>query len=135
VQTIVDLPDGAGLRLTTLRYYTPKGHAIQAQGVRPDVVVPTSSEFGVVREKNLEHHLPAEEGAPTETPRPGLELEAKPKPGDRPAEEILADRAVPNDPRTGRDAALAIAYQMLTGALAAPGPTPAREAPQAEPKR
>jgi carboxyl-terminal processing protease len=39
VQTIVDLPGGAGLRLTTLRYYTPSGRPIQAQGVKPDVLV------------------------------------------------------------------------------------------------
>ncbi len=61
VQTIIDLPDGAGLRLTTLRYYTPSGRAIQEQGVTPDVVVagatPTET-FGVVREENLDNHLP-----------------------------------------------------------------------------
>ncbi len=39
VQTIIPLEDGAGLRLTTARYYTPSGVAIQAQGIIPDVEV------------------------------------------------------------------------------------------------
>ena len=39
VQTIIPMPDGAGLRLTTARYYTPSGDSIQATGIKPDVVV------------------------------------------------------------------------------------------------
>jgi carboxyl-terminal processing protease len=39
VQTVVPLPDGAGLRLTTARYYTPSGRSIQAKGITPDVEV------------------------------------------------------------------------------------------------
>ena len=39
VQTIFDLPGGAGLRLTTMRYYTPSGRSIQAQGIQPDIVI------------------------------------------------------------------------------------------------
>jgi carboxyl-terminal processing protease len=120
VQTIVDLPGGAGLRLTTLRYYTPLGHAIQAQGITPDVNVPSpGGEFGVVREKNLDGHLPAEPGGEAETPTPGVDAtQAAASAGSK--EPSLAGRSVPEDPRTGSDPALAIAYQMLTGTLAAP---------------
>src|SRR5205085_9972788 len=39
VQSILPLPNGAGLKLTTARYYTPSGHAIQADGIHPDVVI------------------------------------------------------------------------------------------------
>src|SRR5262249_29647811 len=39
VQTIFDLPGGAGLRLTTMRYYTPNGRSIQAEGIRPDLLI------------------------------------------------------------------------------------------------
>src|SRR5262249_32155535 len=57
VQTIVDLPGAAGLRLTTMRYYTPNGHAIQAQGIQPDVRVASESAqsrvFGALRESDL----------------------------------------------------------------------------------
>ncbi len=40
VQTILPLPDGAGIRLTTAKYYTPSGDSIQATGIKPDMVVP-----------------------------------------------------------------------------------------------
>jgi len=39
VQTILPLGDGSGLRLTTAKYYTPKGRSIQSTGVTPDIVV------------------------------------------------------------------------------------------------
>jgi len=37
VQSIFKLPNNAGLRLTTARYYTPSGRSIQAEGIIPDV--------------------------------------------------------------------------------------------------
>jgi carboxyl-terminal processing protease len=39
VQTIIPLSDGSGLRLTTARYYTPKGYLIQGHGIAPDIKV------------------------------------------------------------------------------------------------
>jgi carboxyl-terminal processing protease len=39
VQTILALGDGSGLRLTTAKYYTPKGRSIQSTGITPDIVV------------------------------------------------------------------------------------------------
>jgi carboxyl-terminal processing protease len=39
VQTIIPLSDGSGLRLTTAKYFTPKGREIQGKGITPDVVV------------------------------------------------------------------------------------------------
>ena len=41
VQTILPLGDGSGLRLTTAKYYTPKGRSIQSTGITPDIVVKT----------------------------------------------------------------------------------------------
>ncbi len=41
VQTIIPMNNGAGLRLTTARYYTPNGTSIQAKGITPDIIVPT----------------------------------------------------------------------------------------------
>lgn len=37
VQTIIPLEDGSGLRLTTARYFTPKGRSIQDKGIFPDI--------------------------------------------------------------------------------------------------
>jgi carboxyl-terminal processing protease len=39
VQTILPLSDGSGLRLTTAKYYTPKGKSIHSVGVAPDIVI------------------------------------------------------------------------------------------------
>ena len=65
VQTIIPMADGAGLRLTTARYFTPNGTSIQATGITPDVLVPKvagpeePSPEGLMefREKDLRHHL------------------------------------------------------------------------------
>lgn len=73
VQSIVPLPNGAGLKMTIARYYTPKGRSIQAKGITPDVpfsppaVVSQpsnegakSSEERIVRkEADLEGHIVA----------------------------------------------------------------------------
>lgn len=39
VQSVVKLGDGSGLKLTVARYYTPSGRSIQAEGIKPDVLV------------------------------------------------------------------------------------------------
>ncbi|MGN6109699.1 MAG: S41 family peptidase [Kofleriaceae bacterium] len=39
VQTFFDLVDGAGLKLTTARFYTPKGNSLESKGLVPDVRV------------------------------------------------------------------------------------------------
>ena len=71
VQTIVPMPDGAGLRLTTARYYTPSGDSIQATGIKPDIVVPFVPSTGetnkpenghqLLREKDLPNHIENDE--------------------------------------------------------------------------
>ena len=44
VQTIIPLSDGSGLRLTTAKYFTPKGRSIHGKGITPDVVVEVPKE-------------------------------------------------------------------------------------------
>ena len=39
VQTVIPLSDGSGLRLTTAKYFTPKGRSIHGIGITPDIVV------------------------------------------------------------------------------------------------
>jgi carboxyl-terminal processing protease len=41
VQTIIPLDDGSGIRLTTARYYTPKGRTIHEKGIQPDIPLTT----------------------------------------------------------------------------------------------
>ncbi len=37
VQTILPMDNGAALKLTTARYFTPAGRSIQAEGITPDI--------------------------------------------------------------------------------------------------
>lgn len=39
VQSVLNLRNGSGIRLTTARYYTPNGRSIQAEGIIPDVKI------------------------------------------------------------------------------------------------
>jgi carboxyl-terminal processing protease len=61
VQTIIELEDGSGLKLTVARYYTPRNRSIQEQGIAPDVVVadaaPARVEEGQPGERDLKRHL------------------------------------------------------------------------------
>ena len=86
VQTILPLSDGSGLRLTTARYYTPKGRSIQNTGIAPDieVKVPIAKDskapsIPLLREKDLEHHL---ENPTLKKPKPEKE---QPEEGEMPA--------------------------------------------------
>jgi carboxyl-terminal processing protease len=67
VQSVIPLSDGSGLRLTTSRYYTPKGTSIQSTGIVPDITVKLAAGEGktphpVIREKDLEGHLENDQG-------------------------------------------------------------------------
>ena len=62
VQSIIELEDGAGLKLTVARYYTPKHRSIQERGITPDVVVaetpPAPRGEAGPGERDLRRHLP-----------------------------------------------------------------------------
>ena len=63
VQTVIELEDGSGLKLTIARYYTPKGLSIQERGITPDFLVadaPGGKPGRETREKDLERHFKAE---------------------------------------------------------------------------
>lgn len=75
VQTILPLPDGAALKLTIARYFTPKDRSIQARGITPDIVVPAKTgapeetatkgketkEREVRKESDLDRHIEAQD--------------------------------------------------------------------------
>src|SRR5213593_2750542 len=79
VQTILPLGDGSGLRLTTAKYYTPKGRSIHGVGINPDIVVkgkPTAAP--PLRERDLDKTL--REPGTSPHPSPLQENPAAPKP-------------------------------------------------------
>ncbi|MCX8109788.1 MAG: S41 family peptidase [Syntrophorhabdaceae bacterium] len=65
VQTILPLGDGSAVKLTTAKYFTPKGRSIQAEGITPDIIVDNNmvrvKEKGIpLKEKDLERHIDAD---------------------------------------------------------------------------
>lgn len=64
VQTILPTSNGAAVKLTTARYYTPSGRSIQAEGIQPDVALARvklealeKAKVESVKEADLTHHL------------------------------------------------------------------------------
>ena len=62
VQTIRPLANDTAVKLTTARYYTPKGRSIQAKGIVPDFLVDENADGDGLnglrmREADLEKHL------------------------------------------------------------------------------
>ncbi|MBI3781439.1 MAG: S41 family peptidase [candidate division NC10 bacterium] len=68
VQTVIPLSDGSGLRLTTAKYFTPKGRSIHGTGLLPDIVVevprPTLAKAPGHGEKEAEAAKERPEGRP-----------------------------------------------------------------------
>ena len=60
VQTITPLKDGerGALKLTTALYYSPKGNSIQADGVKPDVIIP---ELEIKKQEKRKDFFPSKE--------------------------------------------------------------------------
>lgn len=63
VQTILPISNGGALKLTTARYYTPKGRSIQAEGIVPDIITEqakvthTDTDQELLKESDLAGHL------------------------------------------------------------------------------
>ncbi len=51
VQTLIPLPDGSGMKLTTAHYYTPSGKLIMNKGITPDIIVHMTAEEELKRIK------------------------------------------------------------------------------------
>ncbi len=69
VQTVIEMEDGSGLKLTIARYFTPSGRSIQEKGILPDFVVPEAeggqlTKADQLREKDLKRHFKGEGEGP-----------------------------------------------------------------------
>jgi len=126
VQTIIPMADGAGLRLTTARYFTPSGESIQATGIKPDIVVPfilpdngsgkEPNGHQRLREKDLPNHI---ENEAQKAKRIQEEQEAESKTGNGASEAAK---------RLRRDNQLRTALYILKGLdIAAQSKGPAEE--------
>jgi carboxyl-terminal processing protease len=78
VQTVIEMEDGSGLKLTIARYYTPRGRSIQEKGILPDFIVGESegqmtAKTDQLREKDLKRHFKGEsEGENADKLKPNL---------------------------------------------------------------
>jgi len=62
VQTILPITSRTAVKLTTARYYTPKGRSIQAKGITPDIIVKNlelkaQKDSKMIKESDLKGHL------------------------------------------------------------------------------
>ncbi len=101
VQTIFPLRDGAGLRLTTARYFTPKGRSIQATGITPDIIVkptrPEEDKEGTApkpfTEKDLQRHLMDTGKTPSKDNKENKDKENK----DKTKKEEVKEKRLPDN--------------------------------------
>ena len=100
VQTVIPLNDGSGLRLTTAKYFTPRGETIQGKGITPDIQV--------------------EPPKPTVTAQAPPRPEGGPPPGERKIGEEEGDASQPlgrRAPDLKADVQLARAVEILKAKL------------------
>lgn len=126
VQTIIPMDSGAGLRLTTARYYTPSGRSIQATGITPDIIVASPTNLLVeaddkdeeqdkkpkyLREKDLKHHIG--NGLNEDV----TQKEEKPKPEEKPKakEKAPATKDKQQSEDLSKDLQLNTALTLLKG--------------------
>ena len=113
VQTVLPLPGGAAIKLTTARYFTPSGRSIQAKGIVPDIVVEESANGSSsmrLREVDLEKHLENNKDKEPATPvKPQTKAPAKPQnkgpqkdEGDEPDEPPSRELASKKDYQLGQ---------------------------------
>jgi carboxyl-terminal processing protease len=73
VQTVKPLRDGCALKYTIALYYTPSGRSIQAEGIKPDLIVKRQLlvedakdgiDSNLIKEQDLKNHLEVDQMAP-----------------------------------------------------------------------
>jgi carboxyl-terminal processing protease len=132
VQTILPLGDNSALRLTTARYYTPRGRSIQATGITPDIIMsnelaaakPSGAQNEVgdfLREENLRGHFnngnpqpakPEKPAKPGDAEKPGgaTQPQSQTPVGEPPGASAVAEV---REGETGRDPQLDRALELL----------------------
>jgi carboxyl-terminal processing protease len=119
VQTVRPLGPDTGLKITTARYYTPKGRSIQAKGIVPDVMVDETEEGNLfsalrTREADLEKHLNSGQGDEKKDANREKAREEARKRLEEEAKKPVAERRMP-EYGTEKDFPLAQALNQLKG--------------------
>jgi carboxyl-terminal processing protease len=120
VQTVRQLGPDTALKITTARYYTPNGRAIQAKGIVPDVMLDETAEGNVfaalrTREADLGKHLSnGKEAEEAKDPAREKAREVAMKKLEEDAKKPLAERRLPEF-GSDKDFQLAQALKQLKG--------------------
>jgi carboxyl-terminal processing protease len=82
VQSILPMNNGTAIKLTTARYFTPKGRSIQAKGIDPDIIVEDGLSGLMSREADLTNRLsnPEEQKETSENSKDAEDKDAAAKP-------------------------------------------------------
>jgi carboxyl-terminal processing protease len=115
VQTIMPMNNGAAIKLTTARYFTPKGRSIQAKGIEPDYYVEDGTDqSNNIHEADLSRHLSNPKDAPSGSAKPdnsAAAAAAKAKLN----EKKFAEASAPIEPASKEDLQFAQAMNFLKG--------------------
>jgi len=115
VQTIMPMNNGAAIKLTTARYFTPKGRSIQAKGIVPDYIVEDGTDqSNNIHEADLSRHLSNPKDGATNETKPvanGAKTPAKEKSN----EKKYAEPQAPIEPASKDDIQFTQAMNLLKG--------------------
>ena len=129
VQTILPLGNNTAIKLTTARYYTPNGQAIQAKGITPDIAdASAKDESSRLREADLDRHLSngkVDKTMPPEVvkaaPKPAIKTPVKPEDED----DSSKKPTLPMEFGSSSDLLLTQAMNRLKGIVPEPEKKPA----------
>ncbi len=115
VQTIMPMNNGAAIKLTTARYFTPKGRSIQAKGIVPDYIVEDGTDqSNNIHESDLSHHLANPKEAKTEEVK-AANTPAKEAAKEKASEKKFAEPKGPIEPASKDDIQFTQAMNFLKG--------------------
>ena len=98
VQTVIPLPGGAAIKMTTSRYFTPSGNSIQAKGIAPDILVEENANgtsTARLHEADLEKHLDNPTDKDASAPAKGASKAPAAKPKNYPGKDESEDPSEP----------------------------------------
>ena len=98
VQTVIPLPGGAAIKMTTSRYFTPSGNSIQAKGIAPDILVEENANgtsTARLHEADLEKHLDNPTDKDASAPAKGASKAPAAKPKNNPGKDESEDPSEP----------------------------------------
>jgi carboxyl-terminal processing protease len=114
VQTIMPMNNGAAIKLTTARYFTPNGRSIQAKGIVPDIIVEDGSDQSHnIHEADLSRHLSNPKDG--DASKPETSKLSKEETKEKMNEKKFAETKGPVEPASAEDFQFMQAMNFLKG--------------------